>query len=453
MSSVINFINKFSDFQEKICIIDNNNIYTYLDLIKSIDTNYEILKKNNIKPGELVALVGDYSFHSISFFFALCKNNNVLIPITTKNNQEIVDRIEEAKPEWVFDLDNKSFIKNQENFNSNRHDLIQNVINKKSSGLILFSSGTTGRPKAMIHDLSNLISSYADKKQKSIVFLVFLMFDHIGGLNTLFNCLAMGSTIVIPLNRTPQHICQLIEKYNINVLPSSPTFLNLILISKEYSNYNLSSLKLITYGTEAMPDSLLLKLKDIFPNVKFLQTFGTSETGIAKTTSKSSTSTFIKIEDGDQEYKIVNNELWLRSKTQILGYINHNNDSFTPDGWFKTGDLVEEMEGNYIKIRGRIKEIINVGGEKVTPSEVESTILELSEIIDCVVVGEANSITGQMVVAKVVISEDYEELVVKKTIKKHCKERLDKYKIPAKILFIKQIDFSERFKKERFNKE
>jgi acyl-coenzyme A synthetase/AMP-(fatty) acid ligase len=447
------FIDKFLDLSENQCIIDNNNTYTYSDLVKSINSNYEILQKNNVKPGELVALVGDYSFNSISFFLALCKNKNILIPITSKNTQEINDRIQESKPEWVYHLNIQSFNKFENNFNINRHDLINKVVSDNCAGLILFSSGTTGKPKAMIHDLSNLISTYLNKKQKKIIFLVFLMFDHIGGLNTLFNCLAMGSTIVIPENRTPQHVCHLIEKYKINVLPSSPTFLNLILISKEYVNYNLLSLKLITYGTEAMPDSLLIKLKDVFPNVKFLQTFGTSETGIAKTTSKSSTSTFIKIEDADQEYKIVNNELWIRSKTQILGYINHNNDSFTTDGWFKTGDLVEEMEDNYIKIKGRIKEIINVGGEKVTPSEVESVILELQEISDCVVVGEKNSITGQMVVAKVVLNDGYDELDVKKSIKKHCKERLEKYKIPSKILLTRQIEFSERFKKDRFNKD
>lgn len=453
MSSVKVFLEKFINFSDKLCIIDNGSKYSYSYLINSVNSNYEILLKNNIKSGELVAIIGDYSFNSISIFLALCKNNNILIPITSKNIQEINDRLEEVRPEWIYYLENNTFIRKNGIVYTDRHELIKNVIIKQSAGLILFSSGTTGKPKAMIHDLSNLITTYNDKKSKNIVFLVFLMFDHIGGLNTLFSCLAMGATIVIPSNRTPQHVCKLIEENKINVLPSSPTFLNLILISKEYANYNLSSLKLITYGTEAMPESLLLKLKETFPNVKFLQTFGTSETGIAKTTSKSSTSTFIKIEDNDQEYKIVNNELWLRSKTQILGYINYNNDSFTSDGWFKTGDLVELIEGDFIKIKGRIKEVINVGGEKVTPSEVESTILELSEVLDCVVVGDKNSITGQMVVAKIVLCEDANELLVKKLIKKHCNEKLEKYKVPSKIIFLKQLDFSDRFKKERFNKE
>ena len=148
-------------------------------------------------------------------------------------------------------------------------------------------------------------------------------------------------------------------------------------MSKANEKYDLSSLRMITYGTETMPESLLNRLKVAFPRVKFLQTFGTSETGIANTSSKSSNSTFMKIDDPELEYKIVDNELWLKSKTQVMGYLNSSMDSFTEDGWFKTGDLVEATEDGYIKIIGRNKEVINVGGEKVLPNEVESVILEI----------------------------------------------------------------------------
>ena len=208
---------------------------------------------------------------------------------------------------------------------------------------------------------------------------------------------------------------------------------------------------MITYGTETMPVSLLDKLKKIFTKVKFLQTFGTSETGIAKTISLSSTSTFVKIDDPDQEFKIVNGELWLKSKTQIMGYINHTNESFTSDGWFKTGDLVEEGENGYIKIIGRTKEIINVGGEKVMPAEVESVILELEWVKDCVVTGQANIITGQMVTAQVYIKDGLDQILAKSEIRQYCKNRLEAYKVPAKVIIVDAINFSNRFKKLRNN--
>jgi acyl-CoA synthetase (AMP-forming)/AMP-acid ligase II len=198
-----------------------------------------------------------------------------------------------------------------------------------------------------------------------------------------------------------------------------------------------------------MPESLLKKLKGVFPKVKFLQTFGTSETGIASTSSKSSNSTFMKIDDPELKYKIVDNELWLKSKTQIIGYLNSSMNSFTNDGWFKTGDLVETTDDGYIKIIGRNKEIINVGGEKVLPNEVESMILLIPEIEDVLVYGEKNIITGQTVVCDVVLKEEIEARKIKKILRKYCKSKLASYKIPTKVNIVLKTNFGDRFKKIR----
>jgi acyl-coenzyme A synthetase/AMP-(fatty) acid ligase len=259
----------------------------------------------------------------------------------------------------------------------------------------------------------------------------------------------MGITMVFPSNRTPEHVCNLIEKYKVNILPASPTFLNLIIISEAYKIYDLSSLRMITYGTELMPESLLIKLKTLFDKVKFLQTFGTSETGISQASSKSSTSTFFKIDDPNTEYKIVDDELWLKSKTQIIGYLNSSMERFSEDGWFKTGDLVEQGENGFIKIIGRNTETINVGGEKVHPIEVESLLFTIPEVKDCIVFGESNPITGQMVVAKVLFSRQLKVAEAKKLITDFCINKLDRYKIPAKIILMTESEFSERFKKKR----
>jgi acyl-CoA synthetase (AMP-forming)/AMP-acid ligase II len=196
-----------------------------------------------------------------------------------------------------------------------------------------------------------------------------------------------------------------------------------------------------------MPESLLLRLKQIFSKVKFLQTFGTSETGISTTSSKSSDSLFMKLDDLNCEYKIVENELWLRSKTQVLGYLNASMDSFTSDGWFKTGDLVEIIEDGYLKIIGRSKEVINVGGQKVLPAEVESVILTIDNIDDCLVYGVSNVITGQTVVCDVVLHESCEE--IKKVIRLYCKDKLESFKIPTKVSVVEKTNFSDRFKKIR----
>ena len=437
-------LEKFKSFNSKNAIVFEDRIYTYEEFVKQIKDYKDILDKHNIS-SKVVVILGDYSFYNLALFFALYENKNIIVPITSNIKKVQDDFIKESFCEIIIKTDDKNLLI-QDLKTTSSHNMIDNLREKNSSGLILFSSGSTGKPKAMIHNLDTLIDSFKDKKEKSMNMLVFLMFDHIGGLNTVFNALCMGACLIIPKIKDAKTICELIEKYKIMVLPSSPTFLNLILISEEYKNYDLSSLRMITYGTETMPQSLLLKLKEVFPKVKFLQTFGTSETGISTTSSKSSNSLFMKLEDINGEYKIVENELWLRSKTQVLGYLNASMDSFTSDGWFKTGDLVE-VDGEYIKIIGRAKEVINVGGQKVLPSEIESIILEMEEISDCMVYGEKNAITGQTVVCDVVLNQEIEN--IKKRVRVFCKDRLDTYKIPTKVNVVDKTNFSDRFKKIR----
>ena len=439
-------VDKFKDNDQTAIIYDGKK-YSYNELYIKIK-EIESFIKDKIKSGEVVAILADYSFVSIALFFALYENKNIIAPITSTSQKEIDGKVKESFSTKIINLENEKLVITNIKSEAS-HKIINDLQTSKCAGLILFSSGSTGAPKAMIHNLDTLVDSYGDKKQKQINMLVFLMFDHIGGINTMLNILSTNATMIIPQNRNADDICKLIEEYKIAVLPSSPTFLNLILINRSYEKYDLSSLRMITYGTETMPEGLLGRLKAVFSKVKFLQTFGTSETGIAATSSKSSNSTFMKIDDENLEYKIVDNELWLRSKTQILGYLNRSMESFTNDGWFKTGDLVELDNEGFIKIIGRNKEIINVGGQKVLPSEVESVLLGMDEIEDCLVYGEQNAITGQSVSCDVVLKSGVKADGLKILVRKFCKDKLDNFKIPTRVNVVQKTEFTERFKKSR----
>ena len=438
-------LERFRDNADKIAIIDDGKSYTYGELLKGIlDLSSTTLK--GIK-NKVVAIIGGYSFYNIALFLALYENKNIIVPLVECNETALKESMADIKisagnlefPNLEFP--NLEFLET----NDKKHAIIENLFRQNHAGLVLFSSGSTGKPKAMVHDLDTLISSFEAKKPRKLNMLLFLLFDHIGGINTLLNILATLSTAIIPRQRNSDEICALIEKYKISVLPSNPTFLNLILMSNAHKKYDLSSLKMITYGTEAMSESLLARLKATFKKVKFLQTFGTSETGILNTSSKSSGSTYIKLNDA--EYKIVNGELWIKSKTQILGYLNADMSAFE-DGWFKTGDLVC-LDGEYLKIVGRLKELINIGGKKALPSEIESVIMELENIADCVVYGEQNAITGQSVSCDVVLKSDMAKDELKKLIRSTCASKLERYKIPSKINVVEKIAFTNRFKKVR----
>ena len=131
----------------------------------------------------------------------------------------------------------------------------------------------------------------------------------------------------------------------------------------------------------------------------------------------------------------------------MLGYLNAPSP-FTKDGWFITGDKVLQ-KGDYIKILGRKSEIINVGGEKVYPQEVENVIQEMDNVAEVTVFGEKNPIIGNIVCAKVRLIENVNQKDFTMRLKKYCSKKLQNYKVPVKIKVVKDKQYSERYKKNR----
>ena len=328
----------------------------------------------------------------------------------------------------------------------NPHPLLENL--KGNPGVVIFSSGTTGEPKAMLHDFIKILSVYSRKSVKDLCIVLFLFFDHVGGVDTLLRGLISGMSFIVLDSRKPQNLAFSIERYKADVLPASPTALNLLSLSGVLDQYDLSSLKFISYGAEPMPQVLLDRLIAKFPHVDFQQKFGISETYTVPVRSRSKNSLDLKISDSF-EYKIVDGELWLRAPSQFLGYLNDSNKSYSLDGWFCTGDCVKETEDGYLKILGRVNDIINVGGEKVYPSEVESVILLMDEVEDCTVYAQKNAIVGESVCAQVKINSLEDASSIRKKIKNFCRERLDGYKVPVKIQVVDEIAISARNKKIR----
>ena len=131
----------------------------------------------------------------------------------------------------------------------------------------------------------------------------------------------------------------------------------------------------------------------------------------------------------------------------MLGYLNAPSP-FTEDGWFITGDEVLQ-KGNYIKILGRKSEIINVGGEKVYPQEVENVIQEMVNVAEVTVFGEKNSIIGNIVCAKIRLetNENKKQFII--NVKEFCRSKLETFKVPVKVLLSDENLYSSRFKKVR----
>lgn len=446
-SNISNFLTDFALYSSNEAVIWKGNSYSYTFILRRID--YWRGNLAYIKSGTVVGIEGDFSPEAIAILFVLIEKNIIIVPLDINHLNKNEKKYEIAKIEQLIRIQNEKDIEIiDKTVNYEKHGFYKLLFERNVPGLVLFTSGSSGEPKAAIHDFSKLLTKFKTKR-KALKTINFLLFDHWGGLNTLFYILSNGGTVVIVENRMADHVCALIEKYNVEILPTSPTFLNMLILSRAYERYNLNSLKIISYGTEPMPESLLKHLNRIFPNVTLQQTYGLIELGVMRSKSEDNGSLWVKIGGEGFQTRVVDGMLQVKSDSAMIGYLNAESP-FTGDGWFITGDVVEE-KGEYFKILGRKSEIINVGGEKVFPQEIENVILELSEISDVVVYGEDNRMTGKIVCAKISYKGCEEKSEIIKKIKTHCRTKLQSFKVPVKILLSDTTFESYRQKKNRMD--
>ena len=417
--------------------------YLYANILKWIK------KFQTFQEGSVFGLESDFTPETISILFALIETNMIIVPLNINQSEKNLKKAKISELDYLIKINIKDEVLiSKESIFKIKNVFYEDLRLRKVPGLVLFTSGSSGEPKAAVHDLLKLLTKFQTKR-KSLKTINFLLFDHWGGLNTLFYILSNGGILLALENRTPHYICELIEKYNVELLPTSPTFLNLLLLSRAYEKYNLNSLKIITYGSEPMPENLLKRINDIFPNIKLQQTYGLIELGVMRSSSLNNSSLWVKIGGEGFETRIVNGLLEIKADSAMLGYINAESP-FTEDGFFKTGDLVE-TNGQYVKILGRKSEIINVGGEKVFPQEVENVILDHKLVEDVIVYGKDNSLTGKIVCAKIKCKSLDNKLILKKELKELCFKKLEPFKRPIKYDFSTEALSSERFKKKRLN--
>lgn len=420
--------------EKKNFIIHRDYKISFKDLFEK---NSNILK--DISEGSVVAIIGDFSASTINILIRLIDLKTIIIPLTKENRPNHEYFFEQASVDYVIENNRITKLKNPK-----KNLLLEKFRLTKSPGIVFFSSGTTGRPKAILHDLNIFLKRYSEPRP-AYKTLNFLLFDHIGGLNTLFHTLFNKGQVVIPYARTVSEIINDIENYKVELLPTTPTFLRMLVMDDELNTKRLKSLKVITYGSEMMDENTLLRLNKILPNVKFKQTYGMSEISILRVKSENNKSLWIKIDSDELEIKISRKVLFIRSKIKMFGYLN-NKSPFDKNGWYNTNDLVEK-KGQFIKIVGRSKQIISIGGLKILPSEIERIALQHPLIKDVKAKGVSNPITGQHIEIVCEPKKKVKPDIFRQKLRSHFDLNLDPAIKPIKII-IKKIEISHRFKKQ-----
>lgn len=425
-------LERFISAENKIAFIHRDRKVSYSQVVNNISDDLILIKKFGILGGERIVVIGDYSPELFCMLLALAYNNCVIIPLATNTVMEHDSAIAISGCEWVIDFRYNYIYGSISKYKVDRSNtLLSNFLELKKPGIILFSSGSTGLPKAILHDFEMICQKFY-KKRKGHTAIPFLMVDHFGGINTILGITANLGTVVTIQNRSVQDVCAAIERYQVELLPTTPSFLTLFLAANLGSRYDLSSISRVTYGTEVMPQNTLDRIKRYFPNAIFQQTYGLSEVGVLSSESRTDGSLWVRLGGEGFETKVLNGILWVRSKYSMVGYLNAPSE-FDSDGWFNTKDQVE-VDGEYFKIVGRTTDIINVAGQKVYPSEVENEILAMDNVSDVAVYGEPHPLLGQIVVAKIVtlLPEGLEPL--KRRVRRACLDKMAQYKAPMKII-------------------
>jgi acyl-CoA synthetase (AMP-forming)/AMP-acid ligase II len=440
-------IERFKEAPDKTAFIHEGRYVSYGQVVEKVNNFEKNFVELGVQQGHTVVLVGDYSPEVFCAILALALCGGIVIPLTTNSVIEESTVLEISGCNWYvkFDLSSENFIADNRGVRC-ANQLLEGFIQKKSPGLILFSSGSTGKPKGILHDFRRIAEKFRIKRPP-VIAIPFLMIDHFGGINTILAITSGLGTVVTVSDRSVAKICEAISKYKVELLPATPSFLNLLIASRVYENYDLSSLRRITYGTEVMPQSTLDRITHIFSEVKLLQTYGLSEVGVLHSQSRGDGSTWVKVGGDGFQTRVVDGILWIKSSYAMIGYLNAPSD-FDDDGWFNTHDQVE-VDGEYFRILGRETDLINVGGQKVYPAEIESVILELENIEDVAIFGEKHALLGQIVVAKILLQTPEPLEDVKKKIRVACNAKLASYKTPTKVILVESQLHNARQKKVR----
>lgn len=345
---------------------------------------------------------------------------------------------------------------------------------KESVSEILFTTGTTGKPKGAMLTYGNIYASTHNTwngvhMEESDVVLIPLPLNHSVGMRVLRTILYIGATVILQNGfMFPKELTENVKKFDCTALVGVPASLELLLrqMGQEFVN-TLSRLRYIEVGAGSLSYDMKKKLVKLLPNTMIYNTWGSTETGGAiflnvtehpdKLTSLGKPAEGVRLKVVDEFGKEIcardintAGRMVLQGAMQMAGYYNlpEVNEQTLVDGWLYTNDLVYTDEDGYVYMLGRADDIINVGGEKVSPLEVENIASESEQIRECACIGvsDPDGVLGQVPVLYVV-PEGTD--IDKKQLARFLSERLESYKLPHKYITLDELPRNRMEKLER----
>jgi len=481
---------------DRDCIVFEGRRWTYAKVNERVNRLANALAQWGIGKGDRVGILHVNCNQHIETYFAAAKLGAIFVPLNFRaKSDELSYMIANAEAKTLFvgsryldivntilpqlatvkqciliDSKDKNKIYYEDLLGSASSDEVMSEIGDEDITILMYTAGTTGRPKGVplkhsafaSYVLDNVDPADPDIEERN---LLTVPLYHVAGIQAMLAAIYGGRTLVLMRQFEVKEWIETIQREKATRAMLVPTMLKRVIDAPDYDQYDLSSLKVITYGAAPMPFEVINKAIKVMPWVRFINAFGQTETASTITTLgpedhiiegteeerekklKRLTSSIgrplpdVEVKIVDEEGKTLAplevGEILARGPRIMTGYWRDEQKTsqvITRDGWLRTGDMGWMDEEGYIYLAGRGDDMIIRGGENISPEEVENAVQSHPKVEEASVIGVPDLEWGQEPRAVVVLKKG--EVATQEEIIEHCRTRLAGFKRPRSVVFI-----------------
>jgi len=484
---------------DRPAIVFEGKTFTYADLDNRVNRLANALIGLGVGKGDMVAALQVNCNEFIETYFAAARAGAIFVPLNFRaKSDELSYMIGNCEAKVVFTgeryVDMVNEMRSQlpgtqhfvcyENKKEGMHgydELLASAspeevftdIGDDDITILMYTAGTTGRPKGVplthnsfsMYVLSNVTPVDPDIAETNILTVPLY---HVAGIQAVMAAIYGGRTMAMMRQFEVKDWMKMVQEQKANRAMLVPTMLKRVVDDPEFDKFDLSSLKVITYGAAPMPFEVIKKAIEIFPGCMFINAFGQTETASTITTLGPDDHVITGTEEekakklkrlqssigrpmDDVEIKIVDDEgktlpigevgeILAKGPRVMSGYwkdAEKTAKALTPDGWLRTSDKGYLDDEGYIYLAGRGDDMIIRGGENISPEEVENALYSHPMVDECAVIGVSDPDWGQEPKALVVLKKGQQ--CTAEEIMEHCRGQLSSFKRPRYVCFIDEL--------------
>lgn len=484
---------------DRDCVVFEGKRYTFSQVNERSNRLANSLAKLGIKKGDMVAILQVNCNQFLETYYAVAKLGAILVPLNFRAKEDeltymlnnsgavavfvgdrYVNMVNAMRPNLASVQHCISIDGKQENMHyyedlisSGSPDEVVPDVEDEDTTLLMYTAGTTGRPKGVpmthnsygIYVLDNVDPASPDIEERN---LLTVPLYHVAGFQALLAAVYGGRTLIMMRQFEVNEWMDAVQREKANRAMLVPTMLKRVIDNPDFDKYDLSSLRVITYGAAPMPFEVIKKAIEVMPKVRFINAFGQTETSSTITTlgpedhvisgtpeekakKLKRLETSIGRPMSDVEMKVVDadgndlppgeiGEFVARGPRIMKGYFKDEEktaQAFTKDGWLRTGDTGYMDKDGYFYLAGRGDDMIIRGGENISPEEVETVLYSHPKIEEAAVIGVPDPDWGQEPRAIVVLKEG--KSASPEEIIEYCRQKLSSFKRPRSVIFVPEL--------------